>query len=469
MSSLPASHFWRTLLAVVVASVSLNVAASAAADGSATDAKSEKSDKADNSEKSTKSKKSGKAEKADASAEEDKSKGEFTAEKIAKVVGTESELGGDYKVTAAVNGKEIIIQTWASPKAPANMKDRVNDQKIDAVLITKKIMDAFPKTEIASCKVRYFDRNERTRYLEVYVVPGVVTSFASGALDQESMLATLPYNVGDTNPAATTTTATATNVTPPAAEIDPKMTRVLPGVLENERAKALMDILALEKKGSNIPVARNQLVIVEQAAQSGDAQKTRTTLDALVVIIKKLQQDQASAKIRAAVKAATAGPGTSTSTSGGGDKAYLPKGVSPDDPNAKHYLEMRSLFGEFWPHWGPFHPDRKRLALALMDYQKKAGPMQARLQQIKAAQKKGMELSTEDLIVLKQEPIVAKLPALIQQFKQMEVLAINGAPGPIEVAVKQMNLAMGLKELPHDATYKMGETQAKEWQQEGYQ
>lgn len=465
MSSLPVSHDWRTLLAIAVLSLSFNAAALAAADAAPAEAKAEKSDKGDDS--GAQPKKSGKAEKSETSAEGGKAKNEFNGDKIAKVVGTESQLGGDYKVTAAVNGKEVLIQTWTNPKTPANMKDRVNDQKIDAVLITKKIMDAFPEAEFTSCRVRYFDRNERTKYLEVYVVPGVVSSFASGALEQDAMLATLPYNMGDTDPAATATSAATTNVTPPAAEIDPKMTKVLPGVLENERAKALADILALEKKGSNIPVARNQLVLVEQAAQAKDEQKTKSALDALTLIIKKLQQDQLSAKVRAAAKAVAASSGSSSS--GGADRAYLPKGVNPNDDNAKHYLEMRAMFGEFWPHWGPSHPDRKRLALALMDYQKKAPTYQSRIVQIRQAKKPVTELSPDDLLALKQEPIINNLPNLIKQFKQMEALVANGAPAPIEVAVKQLNLAMGLKDLPHDAAYKMGETQSKEWQENGYQ
>lgn len=468
MSSLPVSHDWRTLLAIAVLSLSFNAAALAAADAAPAEAKAEKSDKGGDSDKGAQPKKSGKAEKSETSAEGDKAKNEFNGDKIAKVVGTHSQLGGDYNVTAAVNGKEVLIQTWTDPKTPANMKDRVNDQKIDAVLITKKIMDAFPAAEFTSCRVRYFDRNERTKYLEVYVVPGVVSSFASGALEQDAMLATLPFNMGDTDPAATANSAATTNVTPPGPDIDPRMTKVLPGLLEDERAKALADILALEKKGSNIPVARNQLVLVEQAAQAKDEQKTRSTLDALTLIIKKLQQDQVSAKIRAAVKSTTAGSGSSSSSSGG-DKAYLPKGVNPNDSNAKHYLEMRAMFGEFWPHWGPSHPDRKRLALALMDYQKKAPTYQARIVQIRQAKKPVTELSPDDLLALKQEPIINNLPNLIKQFKQMEALVANGAPAPIEVAVKQLNVAMGLKDLPHDAAYKMGETQSKEWQENGYQ
>lgn len=503
MKFFPASQFWPTYLAIAILTLSSSSGGALAASDTPdakkaeTTAKTDASDKAGKSDntdnganavtsadKTNKSDTSENANKTDESTKKDKGKGEkpkgdvksepkaeagaaggVTAEKIAKVVGEQGEVGGEYKVTAEINGPEVIIRTWADVKAPAQIKDRVNDHKIDAVLITKKIIDAFPSANFARCRVVYFDRKEQTKFVEVYVSTEVVTAFATGALGKNALLDTLPYSIGDTNPAVATTAAT-TMVTPPVQPvtkiIGAQITKVGPSpMLLAKRQECFDRIKKLEKNGMKMTEERNLLALAEEGAAANDDERTRTPLVALLSSLN--QKDPQNLKI--------AKVGSTGSSAGGNDKVYLPKGVDPNDGNAKHYLEMRAIFGEFWPHWGPCHPDRKNIALRLMDLQKKAPQIQSRIQQIKQVQRSGkaVDLSTDDLLILKQEGLLTQLPQLISQFQRMETLvANNGSAGQVEVAVKQMNQSMGLKELPRDAKYQMAETQAKEWRENGY-
>ena len=433
-----------------------------------------KSDKIDKTEKAAVSK-SSKSDKAETGKDAPKpAKIGFSAEEVVKVVEADGGYGADYKVSAAIDGRQVLIQTWTNPQASKILSEKLNDHKIDAVLITKKLMDAFPKADFSSCKVRYFDRIERSKYIEILVGPEVVSSFASGALQKDSLLTQLVAVTGDTAPqtasaaSSSSTGSVSAGAANRVAPINPlTLTAVLPGFMQKDRDLVLRSIVSLESRGVRLPSLKENLATIEELVQEGQNERAASKLATLQADVLKLQEAANKARAAAAARAAAKTGGGLSSASSTGGTIQLPSGVNPNDGNAEHYKEMRKVFGEYWPHFGAFYPDRKRIAQRLISYRKKAPLLSERIPKIKTALKAGQELALDDYQLLKEEPLISNLANLTAQFQQMEIQVINNSSA-VDAAVKQLNKGLGLSELPRDADYKMVENQNREWLQGGY-
>ncbi len=493
MSSYPLSYQWRRVLltaglAMVTAFTSAALAASETEEGKSSQ-KATSEEHGTKSEKTEQSGKSGKNESSNASenskysknskAKETKpsAKGDFTAEAIIKVIESAGDPDLNYRVSAVVDGNNVLVQTWVNPKSSkTNRADFERDHKIDAVMITKNLMDSFPKASFGECKVRYFDRDERTKYTEIVVVPGVVTSFASGILKEDGLIKTLPLTTGDTAPPAVA--SVPTSVTPPEGAVPPAVVpisgrtlkAVLPGYKYEERGRALKQILKLESMRVGTGTVRESLATIEELVRDKDKTgRADEKLSTLEVDLAQMEDNANKVKAAGAAKAVAtkkAAPSGSVGSTPPGS-VPLPAGVKPDDGNARHYQDMRSVFGEFWPHFGPMWPDRNRIAQILMSYSKML-PQLARIPKIKEALKSNAgQVSVEDLKLVQSEPLMRNLTNLTTQFHQMEALVTNGSSG-VDPAVKQMNTAMGLKDMPRDERYKMQENENKDWIAGGY-
>lgn len=397
----------------------------------------------------------------------------LSAESVVKTVeaGADSDL--NYKVTAAVDGNNIAIQTWVNPKSnSSNREEFEKDHKIDAVMITKRLMDAFPKAPISECKIRYYDRNERTKYMEILVVPGVVSAFAQGILQGDGLLKALPLTKVDTNPTQTVASASVPPATPVTAAVVPisgrTLKQVLPGYRYEDRGRVLKNIQKLESMGVGVGSFRETLATVEELVRDGDNPKADAKLAALQTDVAKLEEAALKAKAartqftkKVATAAANLGVTPSALTSG------LPAGTRDPD-NDRHYQQMRNSYGQFWPHFGPLWPDRSRIARRIQEYRTLAADL-PRITKIKQqVQSKSIDsVSVEDLRLAKIEPFIRNIDNLVAQFNRMEALVANGNSG-VDVAVKQLNANLGLPEMAHDDRYKIAEEENNTWLKGGY-
>lgn len=129
--------------------LSFTVAPSLAEAESSMQGKVSKDEKAEKSEKSEKS-------------EKESSKG-LNTENISKILEKHVAEGGLLKSTCAVVGEAVSINTWINPKS----KSQENDAKIDSVLLSKKLLDAYPN--ISGFRYSYFDSADPSRYMEITV------------------------------------------------------------------------------------------------------------------------------------------------------------------------------------------------------------------------------------------------------------------------------------------------------------
>lgn len=276
------------------------------------------------------------AEKADTS-------GAISPEKVNKLLETEDVYGEQFRVSSFIQGNDVTVQTWTNPKS----KDPERDERINAVLISKKILDAFPDA-VKLCKIRYFDRQDHKKYREFTVVPGVVKSFGAGILTETDLLNTLPLLMagGDASPtsaagtksessdhagtssanssgapAGTNSSGTQTSgssssapknaiasatvpgstaaVVPVAKPVplDPNnISSALPGIEQAKRAKLLKHILELEKKGVKSPLARQMFVTIEEQVRDGHENEARTSIQRLSSSIESMEKNYQKAK-----------------------------------------------------------------------------------------------------------------------------------------------------------------------------
>lgn len=344
--------------------------------------------------------KSDKEKAADSGKQKAEEKGGLTAEKINSLLGQADAYGEGLKVSSVVQGNDVTVQTWINPKS----KDVERDTKIDSVLVSKKLLDTFPT--ISSFKYRYFDISDRNRYLEITVMPTVVTSFASGSLSDKDLLATLP-STWRTSAPSTTAPINASS-----------MSSVLAGPMQVEREQALQIILRLEKAGVGVGAFRALLATVEEHIRAGRTAEASTGLSRLVSSLGDQQ--------RALQKAKTTKPtgpvrGSSASSSSGSSSALAKAPASVVEGIAIY----KKKYGDFYPHYGPMYIDRVYIAQKIDDLKRANQPVD----QFREA------------------------------FRQMEESVVNNKPG-LEQSVRYFNQTLGLKEQAHDDEYKLQQSMA---------
>lgn len=98
-------------------------------------------------------------------------------------------LPADARITARLDGDQAKISTYRNRKASDQ------DCKIDAMLVSKVLMDLAPN-DIARISAYFFNSRDLASYKEVQVTSGDVKVFGAGAVGQEKLLASLPVKEG---------------------------------------------------------------------------------------------------------------------------------------------------------------------------------------------------------------------------------------------------------------------------------
>ncbi len=93
-------------------------------------------------------------------------------------------LAPTIRMNARISGSEAEIATYQNPKA------NINDCKIEAVLITKTLLDASPD-QISRVTVYFYNGSSLSTYKSVSVSAGDIKAFGSGVFSKEELLKSL--------------------------------------------------------------------------------------------------------------------------------------------------------------------------------------------------------------------------------------------------------------------------------------
>lgn len=180
-----------------------------------------------------------------------------SASEISTLVEESKVLGSDTEVRAKVldREREVDITTVRNPKAT----DR--DCKIDATLIAKKVMDAYPHA-IVKVKVVFFDRSNANKYRQVLVHDTDVKAFANRQISQDKLLSGIELVKGTVNPVARLKGLSYKEIS--------RTLDAIPGVYHDERTQLLSEISQLRDNGAGAGPLLAQFFQIEDKVRQGD-------------------------------------------------------------------------------------------------------------------------------------------------------------------------------------------------------
>ncbi len=238
-------------------------------------------------------------------------------------------LPASEKLATVLNGDQVIVYKFY-PKASLNPEQ---DCKIDAVLISKIVISAFPQA--SKVRVRFVDLSDFTKYTEIAVGFSVLQSFSSGTITQEQLFKELDMLRGEEPKPPAPFAAGTTN-----GGSDPAVSSVLEGPLQAERAALQNEIHSLELQKVNITAYKSEFARLEDLAKKNDKEGTRDLLDRLNLSV----SDQLKAIANRSKRVPLAHQ-TSTSSAPSSSSVNTSTDTSPadTDPRALKMKQMMEL------------------------------------------------------------------------------------------------------------------------------
>src|SRR5262249_8290478 len=105
-----------------------------------------------------------------------------TSVEIEKLIETSNVLGGRYKATVTLKGSQAVVKAMLNRDA----KNKVNDAKINAILVAKTVIKAFET--IGSVKCNFVDESNPKRLFSTVVTVGDIMAFTDGKLSMDKLL-----------------------------------------------------------------------------------------------------------------------------------------------------------------------------------------------------------------------------------------------------------------------------------------
>lgn len=229
-------------------------------------------------------------------------------------------IDAGYPLRISVHEQEALVSTKRNPKA------NETDCKVDAVLMAKTLMDAYP-TQVLRVKV-LFNNYEENKANQVVVTKGDIKSFGAGAIDQKTLLNSLDYSTIS----AHTQDSGGDSLTPYA---------VSPGVFSNERQLLLGHIKLLEKRGTNVKAFQT---IFEQIETNVRGHKDQTLIkQGISDLAGKLKEQDKFIRQASLVQKENPGASNGQRKYSQGNKSYFANQGAGTDPNA-HKLDPWRVF-----------------------------------------------------------------------------------------------------------------------------
>jgi hypothetical protein len=189
-----------------------------------------------------------------------------TSEEVIKLVEKAKIISPELKLQAAINGPEVDLSTYRNPKAT----DR--DCKIDAVLMAKEIMTAYPA--IVRVKVLFYDATNPNKYREVMIRQGDVKAFAGRQLTPDQLMASIEIISGELrNPIADLRNKPYSQIAGAPPFVD--------GPHKGERIEAYGRIEKLKSRGVGVAPFMAIYMQMEDRARQGDEQEVVKALNYL--------------------------------------------------------------------------------------------------------------------------------------------------------------------------------------------
>ncbi len=248
---------------------------------------------------------------------------------------------------------EVIVHKYRAKDST----DTEKDCKIEAVLISKAVMDA--DNSVKKVKTRFFEPLNPSMYSEVLVGLSAIKAYATGVITQEDLLASLELNSGvEKSQSPQSITKAAPSNESKVDHID--LTGVVDGPLKDERAKLLSQIKQLHDLNVNTKAYTEQFSTMEEKVQAGDSSETAT----LLIRLKSSVESQLNALAQKGKRPATGGSQTSA---GSGEQDS-----DSSSMKAKMYEYSKKKYGNFAAPPGPYESDRGLIAAAVL-HKKKYG------------------------------------------------------------------------------------------------
>jgi hypothetical protein len=359
----------------------------------------------------------------------------LTAAKINQVIEAGQSLDTNYRVNSEVSADTVSVRAWLKEAS----RNREQDCKIDAVLMAKKIIDAFP--EITKVTVSYYDRHDSTHqlYYEVIVVAGIVKVFAQGLLPQDQLLATLPLTIH--KPQSQPQSSQAQTQPSPVLAGTPtrEMERPSDGAMLETRQVLFDRIKHLEQEGVGTSPFKAEFAAIEASAGRGDAGQAQSLITTLSQHLTIIEEDTKKRKDRSVAIARTLevlgeenkkAKDRQLELAKATVAAYGEPGAAGQDlagqrqhvvNQAKACVEgMKKDWGDLWVAPGPKFPDRYRIAQKLRD-------------------------------IKNQHQDITRY---MTSFHDMERSAANENAGLLDQEIRELDRQLGLKEVLVDENYK---------------
>ncbi|MBP9093635.1 hypothetical protein KBI23_21635 [bacterium] len=173
-----------------------------------------------------------------------------TGESVEEAVRKAQVIKKDYPVHAVISGREATILTRRHPKATDD------DLRIDAVLITKSVLDSF--NTIGTVQVLFRDEDSSSGK-SVEVTAGDIKTYANGTIDPKKFLATIAVTKVGGDEEATRSKLSA----------EEKKFSVSPGLYEEQRLLLMDRINTLRRKGTGVAPFEAMFAQIEAQTKSG--------------------------------------------------------------------------------------------------------------------------------------------------------------------------------------------------------
>ncbi len=185
-----------------------------------------------------------------------------TGENVEEAVRKAQVIKKDFPVHAVISGREATILTRRHPKATDD------DLRIDAVLITKSVLDSF--NTIGTVQVLFRDEDSSSGK-SVEVTAGDIKTYANGTIDPKKFLATIAVTkVGGDDEA---------NKSKLSAE--EKKFSVSSGLYEEQRLLLMDRINTLRRKGTGVAPFEAMFAQIETQVKNGQAAVLKDSIEKL--------------------------------------------------------------------------------------------------------------------------------------------------------------------------------------------
>jgi hypothetical protein len=189
-------------------------------------------------------------------------------DRIRQIIQSAQILPRDYSNHMNVSFKKEVVSLSVYRQPDAQKLDC----KIDAILLTSKILCAQPSAQ--KVRVAFYDLSQKNSYWLTEVSPDSVRAYARGLMSRDNIIKSVSLNLHEPKSVADTYGRLSYK-----QMID--QLEVVDGPLKAERAIALLRINSMQEKGVNVDQIKKQYLRSEDLARRGDSKNLTSALAGL--------------------------------------------------------------------------------------------------------------------------------------------------------------------------------------------